>query len=377
MESSTIKFAIIVCIMLSTIDGTNCKIKATCDVFNKTNSLLESLNNTSTTMMSTLQQLATTQVQMSQTDTSTLNKLNEIGKTYSEMSQTDTSILNKLNEIGETQSEMSQTDASILSELNEMANSFNQVVTLLQMQNQQLQNLTELMTSQVIKVNVQKPPLHHQDLPYDCLDLASREMNTSGVYKIKPRLSNFTVDVYCDMVTDGGGWTIFQRRFNGEVDFYRNWTEYEQGFGDVNGEHWVGLDLLHLLTLPAGESGDITLRIDLGSFDNETAYAEYQSFSVGDSASNYVLTIGSYSGNAGDSLGYHDRRQFSTYDRENEGYNCAQDWQGAWWYNNCQQSNLNGLYLGPIYYSGLGMNWYYWKGLQSLKSSTMMLRRNQ
>ena len=47
---------------------------------------------------------------------------------------------------------------------------------------------------------------------------------TDGVYTIKPdELPAF--DVFCDQTTDGGGWTVFQKRLNGSVDFYRYWND--------------------------------------------------------------------------------------------------------------------------------------------------------
>ena len=34
-------------------------------------------------------------------------------------------------------------------------------------------------------------------------------------------------DVFCDQTTDGGGWTVFLKRLNGSVDFYRYWNDYK------------------------------------------------------------------------------------------------------------------------------------------------------
>ena len=104
--------------------------------------------------------------------------------------------------------------------------------------------------------------------------------------------------MFCDMTTDGGGWTVFQRRLDGSVDFYLDWESYKNGFGDLNGEFWLGNDNLHRLTA----ADDVTLRVDLEDFDGDTRYAEYTTFKVGDEVDKYCLLIGGYSGTAGDSM---------------------------------------------------------------------------
>lgn len=36
---------------------------------------------------------------------------------------------------------------------------------------------------------------------------------------------------------------VFQRRVDGTTDFYRGWTEYENGFGDLNSNFYMGSSL--------------------------------------------------------------------------------------------------------------------------------------
>ena len=52
----------------------------------------------------------------------------------------------------------------------------------------------------------------------------------NGVYTIDPD-GRGKFDVFCDMQTDGGGWTVFHKRNTGYTSFYRNWDEYKAGFG--------------------------------------------------------------------------------------------------------------------------------------------------
>ena len=126
-----------------------------------------------------------------------------------------------------------------------------------------------------------------------CDDLYKSGKTTTGVYTINPDEQG-DFNVRCDMDTiSGRGWTVFQRRADGSVDFYRKWIDYKNGFGNLSGEFWLGLVKIHRLLA----TGKNVLRVDLEMFDNETAYAVYKSFSVGDESEAYVLNVDNYSGN--------------------------------------------------------------------------------
>ena len=123
-----------------------------------------------------------------------------------------------------------------------------------------------------------------------CAELYNAGKTSSGVYTISPDGSG-VFDVFCDQTTDGGGWTVFQKRLDGSVDFYRGWADYQNGFGNLNGEFWLGLDKIHRLT----NSDTFKLRVDLEDWEGETRFAEYDMFAIGDEASKYRLSLGSYS----------------------------------------------------------------------------------
>ena len=208
----------------------------------------------------------------------------------------------------------------------------------------------------------------------NCKDALTQGHTTSGVYHIQPD-NQPVFQAYCDMTTNGGGWTVFQRRMDGSVDFYRYWTDYQRGFGNLSGEFWLGLDKIHRLTSTGTE-----LRVDLRDFESNSAYAQYSSFSVGDSASKYNLSVSGYSGTAGDSLDFQNGYQFSTRDQDNDADSdgsCSELYKGGWWYSVCHESNLNGLYHGGSHSSYAdGVNWYTWKGhYYSLKFTEMKVRQ--
>jgi hypothetical protein len=209
--------------------------------------------------------------------------------------------------------------------------------------------------------------------PRDCSDIYQSNERSSGVYTIYPSALSRGVQVYCDMETTGGGWTVFQRRQNGNVNFYRNWKAYEEFFGDLTDEFWMGNKDLSAIS----NQRIYKLRIDMED-DKEARYAEYDDFMVDSSYYKYILHIGEYNGTAGDSLSHHDNMAFSTYDSDNDDGddNCAQVYKGAWWYHACYNSNLNGQYLNGEHSTYAdGVNWQAWRGLYySLLKTEMKFR---
>ena len=241
----------------------------------------------------------------------------------------------------------------------------------------------------------------YSHFPEDCTAIyisgrKNGKLPTTGVYEIWPRAGidfisylacliwvglnlGKPIEVLCDMDTDGGGWTVFQRRGNydeEQTDFYRTWLEYKRGFGNLGREFWLGNDRLSMLT----NQDSYRLRIDLEDFDRQNRFAEYGSIRVANEVDKYRLSVGSYlTGDAGDSLSNQNGMQFSTKDQDNDAWpnSCAQVYNGAWWYAACYDSSLNGGYLrGPHpTIEGTSVNWRAFRGVRySLKATQMKIR---
>ncbi|XP_019636997.1 PREDICTED: ficolin-1-like [Branchiostoma belcheri] len=168
----------------------------------------------------------------------------------------------------------------------------------------------------------------------DCAEIYEGGSTTSGVYLVTLQ-NNTPVEVYCDMDTDGGGWTIIQRRIDGTVPFNRTWEDYKQGFGNKDGEHWLGNDNIHLLT----NQKDYRLQLFFLSQrkqKNLTFTCSRGFFKVSNEKSNYTLDYrkGKPSGACDHLIKSAFRQAFSTVDRDNDNlpFSCAKLYGGGWWY---------------------------------------------
>lgn len=219
--------------------------------------------------------------------------------------------------------------------------------------------------------------------PKDCEEVyLNGGMKESGFYymMVEPDGAEKPFKACCKMA-DKAGWTVIQRRIDGTVDFFKKWEDYKHGFGNIEGEFWLGNEKIYQLT----NQEDYMLRIEMEDWNGKFYHANYEHFKIGDENKKYMLHIHGYHGNAGDSLtpkwDGHNGQSFSTIDNDNDNRyydNCAEHYNGAWWFNNCFEAHLNGIY----YHKGSHNNYFVRNGIQwntihvhsSLKHVTMMIK---
>ena len=199
--------------------------------------------------------------------------------------------------------------------------------------------------------------------------------------------------VYCDMETDGGGWIVIQRRnaSMGWVNFTRRLVDYESGFGDLDGEFWIGLKNIYELT----NQQTMALRLSVWNDSENAINWNYQHFAI--SNGRYaIITLSGGSGNGSGGSGYgafskggSSTYYFNTYDYYTGQNNCGYNRQSGWWYyysrnrntysNNCgEYANLNGRHqpsgLHGTDSTGERLVWRTSTGYQVFTHSEMKIR---
>ena len=98
--------------------------------------------------------------------------------------------------------------------------------------------------------------------------------------------------------------------------FLFDFPPWQTGFGNIDGEYWLGLENIYWLT----NQGTYKLLVMLEDWSGRKTFAEYASFRLESEADFYKLRVGRYHGNAGDSLTWHNGKQFTTLDRDHDVY---------------------------------------------------------
>ncbi|XP_068012495.1 angiopoietin-related protein 4 [Melanerpes formicivorus] len=224
--------------------------------------------------------------------------------------------------------------------------------------------------------NASGEPVLTQKLPEDCHQLFLTGQQSSGVFQVQPAGSQ-PFKVYCDMTAEGG-WTVIQRRTDGSVDFDQLWDAYKNGFGDLQGDFWLGLEKMHNLV----QEGRYNLLIELEDWEGNSQVVQFV-FSLGGESTAYTLNLlGPLSGELENSIGDFRQLPFSTRDRDHDlkaDTNCAKHLSGGWWFSTCGHANLNGKYFRSIprqrHERKQGIFWKTWKGrYYPLKSTTMKIQ---
>ncbi|XP_031621103.1 angiopoietin-2-like isoform X2 [Contarinia nasturtii] len=201
------------------------------------------------------------------------------------------------------------------------------------------------------------------------------------------KIANGFSERLCSFDKIGLAWTVIQSRghFNGismPENFNRSWNDYKIGFGNLSGDFWYGNDLLHKLTY----DDDMELKIVLGTWDNRSTEFRYEIFRVDSEDNRYNLFVSGFNGSdkSLDAMAYHHNQDFSTFDQQNDKTgidgrqkccSCSQSYASGWWFNNCIEANLNGVYrFNPLNNNYVGIIWEKWLGDYSLKSTKMMIR---
>uniref|UniRef100_A0A3Q3EBR7 Angiopoietin-like 6 n=1 Tax=Labrus bergylta TaxID=56723 RepID=A0A3Q3EBR7_9LABR len=213
----------------------------------------------------------------------------------------------------------------------------------------------------------------------DCQHVLESGETTSGIYLLRPQSANRLLQAWCEQSQAQGGWTVIQRRQDVSVNFFRTWEQYNQGFGNLDGEYWLGLEHLYWMTKQA----QYKLRVALEDWQGRQVFAEYDSFHLEPESDSYRLRLGQYQGTAGDSLSWPTTTRPSPLWTETRTAIQVCSLPGSvsalgWWYHMCAHSNLNSVWYRGGHYRSRYQDGVYWAefhgGSYSLKRVSLMIK---
>ncbi|KAM8713204.1 hypothetical protein ACLKA7_013505 [Drosophila subpalustris] len=199
--------------------------------------------------------------------------------------------------------------------------------------------------------------------------------NSVGIQTIQVKGISEPFQVFCDSITSDYPWIVMQRRVSRTVDFNKDWKSFSHGFGDVDGNYFIGLDKVYRLT----STQPYELYIHMESFKGQIGYARYSYFKISGYYYNYqLLELGNFKGNVSNAMSESLKAQFSNYEKDNDNnyrLNCAKMHESAWWFRSCPaSSNLNGRYADFEIDNAQGIWWKDFGEGHTLKSVKMLIR---
>lgn len=195
---------------------------------------------------------------------------------------------------------------------------------------------------------------------------------TNGVYTIDPDgtgpVEEF--DCYCDMTTDGGGWSLVLLS-NADVTGCPR-PYWDEAVNNINLVGTISSDLTSFDLFMGVSYWNIMgseARLDMGASPTSLNHRAYYDFSL-DEGNNYALVMSNESVTIGSTspgmFEYHNGIPLSTRDadHDNSSGNCSTFYyESAWWYNNCWSGSFWGggleIFQDAPYWTGMSEHFDY------------------
>jgi len=282
-------------------------------------------------------------------------RLHRARKTCNDINKRNHKLVGKYNKLVTTCNKNSHKQFKIMQKLHNQFYALKRKCQNINYFKKRIQNLEAKIKQLVNKNNGKKPKFSKTSVL--CSGNSHKPITSVPLNKIKyfNKYKKGNIELPCATATDGTpNWIVLLNRKDGSVNFHRNFHDYVTGFGNQNGEFWLGLRAANILT----SAHHFKLRVELEDHKGRKYYANYKKFRIGP-GNGYRLRISGFSGNIYNALRYHRNQRFSTYDKDQDATsrrNCAIH-NGGWWYKRCHYTVLTGHWHAKWMNDKNGLRW--------------------